>query len=170
MTQKIIKQNYMNIILATDDEYGLGKNGGLAWFCKEDLELFKRKTQGTHIIMGHNTAKSLPNGKPLPNRINVVLCTKVPENPIEGFYYFTTVKGILSFVKGFDSWVIGGAEIYKLFIDHCDEIHETDINGIHDCDVFFKVADHVNRHAYRTEYPKTFKDSLAYAVTIWSNK
>ncbi|AFK66627.1 dihydrofolate reductase [Colwellia phage 9A] len=170
MAMKVIKKNFLNMILATDNEHGIGKDNDLAWFCSADLTLFKQKTLNTHIIMGHNTAKSLPKGKPLARRINVVLCSKVPENPVEGFYYFTTVQEVLDFVQGNDSWVIGGAEIYKLFAEHCDEIHETDIEGTHDCDIFFNPSDHVNRHAYRMEHPESFKGTIANSVTIWSNK
>lgn len=170
MTMKVTKQNYLNMILATDNEYGIGRGNDLAWFCKEDLQLFKKKTEGTYIIMGHNTAKSLPNGKPLPNRINVVLCRELPENPITGVIYMHSVEDILEFVEGESAWVIGGAETYKLFIEHCDEIHETDIEGHHNCDVFFDVAEHVTKHQWNIVHPIEFKNTIAQSVTIWSNK
>ena len=60
------------MILATDMDYGIGKNNTLPWHCSVDLMVFKALTKDQVIAMGHNTWKSLPK-KPLPDRDHIVL-------------------------------------------------------------------------------------------------
>ena len=69
------------IIVAIDEQYGIGKDGNLAWSLPPDMAYFKCKTLSTQdpekqnaVIMGHNTWKSIPNKfRPLTNRHNVIL-------------------------------------------------------------------------------------------------
>jgi dihydrofolate reductase len=167
-----MKNGFLNMIVATDNDYGIGKGNDLAWHCPEDLQIFKTKTSGSIIIMGHKTLKSLPKGKPLPNRTNVVLTRNPPLVPVEGVMYFHSIESVLKFVEGKEAWVIGGSEIYNQFIEHADEIHETDIHGQHDCDVFFDTHDLLFKtHESKNVYPNTFGHScIAYSITIWSKK
>ena len=158
----------MKAIVATDERGGIGRDGDLAWYCKEDLQLFKEKTNGHIIIMGRKTLESLPSGKPLPNRISVVLTRDMPENPITGVIYMHSVEDVLEFIDDVDSWVIGGSEIYKLFLDHIDEIHETIIEGDFRCDTFFNIRKLFNFNSHRAEFPKSFKGTIAKHLIIWS--
>lgn len=128
-------------ILATDDMFGIGKGNDLAWHCSQDLQIFKNKTSGKTIVMGRKTLESLPKGKPLPNRTNIVMTRKVPENPVQGVQYCTSKEEVLTLAKEEEIFVIGGAQIYDLFSDHYDEIHETNIGGNFNCDVFCKFGD-----------------------------
>ncbi len=170
-------KGYLKMILATDDDHGIGKDNKLPWHCKTDLAIFKEKTLDTFIIMGHNTAKSLPNGKPLLNRTNIVLCRELPENPVHGFLYFHSVEDILEFVEGEKAWVIGGAEIYRLFIDECEEIHETNIAGNFNCDTKFVVHKEIG-HQVRSKSVSLVdgmsismvQSVLSDSITIWRKK
>ena len=166
-----MSNGFLKLIVATDNDYGIGKGNDLAWHCPEDLQIFKNKTSNSIIIMGRKTLESLPNGKPLPNRTNVVLTRTMPEKPVHGVIYFHSVEDVLEFVEGENAWVIGGAEVYKQFIEHADEIHETDIHGCHDCDIHFDSGELLSKtHECRNVFPETFKDSKAYSITIWSKK
>ena len=63
----------MNIIVAVDDNWGIGKNNSLLFRLPQDLAHFKQITTGNIVVMGSNTLKSLPKSRPLPDRINIVL-------------------------------------------------------------------------------------------------
>ena len=63
----------MNLIVAADKNWGIGKDGGLLCHLPEDLKYFKEKTLGSVIVYGRKTLESFPGGKPLPKRINIVL-------------------------------------------------------------------------------------------------
>ena len=65
----------MNLIAAADLNWGIGKDGGLLISLPGDMKYFKEKTSGKVVIMGRATLESLPGGKPLPNRTNIVLTT-----------------------------------------------------------------------------------------------
>ena len=66
--------NYINFIAAVDNKRGIGKNGSIPWFIKEDLKFFKRLTKGHAVVMGSKTFFSIPDKyRPLPDRLNLVL-------------------------------------------------------------------------------------------------
>ena len=63
----------MNLIAAVDLNWGIGYNCELLEKIPEDMKYFKEKTLGKVIVMGRTTFESLPNKKPLEQRINIVL-------------------------------------------------------------------------------------------------
>ncbi len=161
-------------LLATDDSNGLGKDNKLAWHCPEDLKIFKEKTENHIIIMGRKTLESLPKGKPLPNRTNVVLTRKMPQNPIEGVVYVNNVEEALEYCKDAEiAYVIGGEQTYRLFEDYCDEVHETNIAGDYDCDVFadslfISFLDHMNEIVVPDSFKK--EGCIACSISIYKKK
>lgn len=161
-------------LLATDDYNGLGKDNKLAWHCPEDLKIFKEKTENHIIIMGRKTLESLPKGKPLPNRTNVVLTRKTPQNPIEGVVYVNSVEEALEYCKDAEvAYVIGGAQIYEAFGKYCDEMHETNIEGNHSCNVFADfVWEHTGEFSIEEVIPDSFKNEgcIAQSITILKKK
>ena len=68
----------MNLIVAIDDDYGIGLNGDLIYHISADLKYFKKLTTGKVVVMGKATYLSLPK-KPLPNRVNIVLSSTCKE-------------------------------------------------------------------------------------------
>ena len=67
------------IIAAIGKNRELGKNNDLIWHLPGDLKFFKETTTGHSIIMGRKTLESLRNGKPLKDRVNIVLSSKANE-------------------------------------------------------------------------------------------
>ena len=63
----------MNAIACVDLNWGLGRDGKLLYHIPEDLEFFKNKTKGKVVIYGNSTLKSFPGGRPLKDRINIVI-------------------------------------------------------------------------------------------------
>ena len=63
----------MNLIAAADENWGIGKNGGLLAHISGDMKYFRETTKGKIVVMGRKTLESFPNGLPLKNRTNIVL-------------------------------------------------------------------------------------------------
>ncbi|MBP3895001.1 MAG: dihydrofolate reductase, partial [Mogibacterium sp.] len=67
----------MNLIVAADNKWGIGRDGGLLCHLPSDMKYFREKTKGKVVVMGRKTFESLPGGKGLPDRINYVLTTNL---------------------------------------------------------------------------------------------
>ena len=63
----------MELIVAVSEDWGIGKDGNLLFSIPEDMKFFRQTTQGKTVVMGRKTLESLPGGKPLKNRQNIVL-------------------------------------------------------------------------------------------------
>lgn len=133
----------IRMILATDDLYGIGKEGELPWQIKEDLQYFREQTSHSTVIMGCKTFDSLGRKDGLPNRFNIVVSnsweyesSNVQTTSLEHLISHT---GLYNTVDE-DIWVIGGATIYKQLLPYVDEIHHTMVDGVYDCDTFFDLS------------------------------
>ena len=71
----------MNMIAAADLEWGIGKGGDLLYNIPEDMRFFRETTSGKTVIMGRATLESLPGGKPLPKRRNIIISRTLGEVP-----------------------------------------------------------------------------------------
>ena len=126
----------INIIAAIGKNNELGKNNDLIWKFKQDMNFFKDTTMGHPIVMGRKTFESLP--KVLPGRKNIVISTnEIKNDEIET--YKSIKEFLLSYQKyGDDIFIIGGASIYKQFIDLANKLYLTEIDVIDkEADVFF---------------------------------
>lgn len=129
----------LSMILATDLNGAIGCNNGLLTHIPEDLKHFKELTEGKVIIMGRKTAESLPNGKPLPDRVNIVMTRKVPESGCEDFLWCADFKKVLEIAKTKEVVIIGGAEIYKLFEKYVETIYWTLLEKVFEgADTFYE--------------------------------
>ena len=106
------------MIFACDLNGAIGKDGDLPWRQSSDLQHFKRITMSKTIAMGRKTWDSLP-GK-LPGRRNIVL-SRTPREDVEVLSF----EDILELGDSEEVLIIGGGEIYKLFLEHTKEIHKT---------------------------------------------
>lgn len=130
-------------ILATDIDNGIGKNNTIPWRFKEDLQFFKNTTMGNVIIMGRKTFDSI--GRALPGRESIVLTSNrkwIPNDPNVKVFY--DVQSILNYVKDKDAFVIGGAEIYRLFTPYITGYVHTRIIRKYNCDTFFDPEEFIS--------------------------
>jgi dihydrofolate reductase len=112
----------------------IGANGQLPWHIPPDLRHFKTLTQGAPMIMGRKTFESLPGL--LPGRRHIVL-TRNPDWSEEGAETATSVKTALALANAPRVSIIGGAEVYALFLEHCDRIEMTEVHADFAGDTFF---------------------------------
>lgn len=132
----------MIAILHADKKWGIGKKNGLMFSLPLDMKFFRETTQGKVVIMGYNTLLSLPNGKPLKNRTNIVLFDKNIE--IENCMVVGSVDELLKAVSVYDDndvFVIGGASVYKLLLPYCEKVLLTKVDADGNADVFFPNLD-----------------------------
>ena len=119
----------LSIIAAVGKNFELGKNNDLIWHFKEDMKFFKQTTMGSAVIMGRKTFQSLP--KALPGRKNIVI-TSNSGFKAEGALTAHSASEALEMAQGSEIFIIGGAEIYKLFLPLADKIYLTEIEA--ECD------------------------------------
>ena len=108
-------------IAAVDRKGAIGKDGKLPWHYSSDMKFFRETTTGHAVVMGRKTWLTI--GKPLKNRLNIVLSRDTDIEPQESLVVFSDVDSVLSFNKSLttDLFVIGGAQIYEAFLPHIEK-------------------------------------------------
>ncbi|MBE0640120.1 MAG: dihydrofolate reductase [Bacteroidales bacterium] len=126
----------ISIIVAVAENMAIGKDNQLLWHISEDLKRFKILTSGHTVVMGRNTWLSLPK-RPLPHRINIV----ITDNPTECFEGCLMVNSIEAAIakcpKDEESFVMGGASIYRQFMPLADRLYVTRVDQPFEGDTFF---------------------------------
>ncbi len=125
----------MNIIASADIGWGIGRGGELLYHIPEDMRYFKEMTMGKTVIMGRATLLSLPGGKPLPKRRNIILSTTLTK--VEGAEVCKTpaeIAELLKNEKGEDIFVIGGESVYRDMLPFCDTAYITRVEAMSDAD------------------------------------
>ena len=135
-----------NIISCINQKDAIGKDGGLLYHIGGDLKNFKNMTTNNVIVMGKKTFLSLPDGNPLPNRVNIVITSDVEFSVDASFDNVYIVHSIDEAVilcetlfSHLEWFVIGGGSIYSQFLelDLVDTMYLTLVNDDADGDVFF---------------------------------
>ena len=103
-------------IAAVDRQGAIGKGGKLPWHYSADMKFFRETTTGHAVVMGRKTWLTL--GKPLKNRLNLVLSRDPNIEPQESLLVLSDVDSVLSLNESLatDLFVIGGAQIYEAFL------------------------------------------------------
>ncbi|MFL2493207.1 MAG: dihydrofolate reductase [Candidatus Thalassarchaeum sp.] len=124
----------MAMIVAMDEDGYIGRSNQLPWRLECDMIRFKSLTEGdgfNSVIMGRKTWDSLPDAfRPLPERVNIVMSRDTnwqAEGAETALYVGRAIE--LAYAEGSDEcWVIGGAQVYEMFLDRVDEIHVTTVH------------------------------------------
>ena len=140
----------VSLIVAIGKNGELGKDNKLLWSLPEDLKLFKTLTNGHHLIVGRKTYESI--GKPLPNRISVVITSQKNENK-ENLIYVPNLESALEFCqKSGDAevFIIGGGAIYNKALEQniADKLYISRVNFCGEADTFFPE---INKNKYKLE-------------------
>ena len=149
-------------IVCVNNDWAIGKNNGLLYNLKADMDNFRTTTtnfgDGAFVCMGENTLLSLPGGKALKKRVNIVLCPEGHEYEdcicIHTFEEF--VKNVKLISKQFDVYVIGGGMLYKSMLPYYDKILVTKVNHSDpEATVFFPNLDDLS-----SEFANTFTSGI----------
>jgi len=108
-------------IAAVDRKGAIGKGGKLPWHYSSDMKFFRETTSGHAVVMGRKTWLTI--GKPLKNRLNIVLSRDSNIEPQESLLVLTDIESVISFNDSIttDLFVIGGAQIYEAFLPHLEK-------------------------------------------------
>jgi len=114
-------------IVAVSENNAIGKHGKLPWHYSADMKFFRETTTGHAVVMGRKTWVSL--GKPLKNRLNIVLSRDSNIEPQESLVVLRDLDSVLSLNSSLqtDLFVIGGAQIYKEFLPYIERWHVTEV-------------------------------------------
>ena len=165
----------MNIIVAVNEDWGIGFEGAQSVVIAEDRRYFKRVTDGGTVIVGRRTFESI--GKPLPNRRNIVL-TSNSGFEAEGVVVAHSVAEVFREVADDDPdrvFVIGGESVYRLFLPYCDYAFVTKIDVSPPSDAFFPVLDRmpywaIARKSPAYEHVLPNGDVVRYSIVHYSKR
>jgi len=146
----------------------IGLNGRMPWHLPNDLKRFKNLTWGMPVVMGRKTYESL--GKPLPGRQNVII-TRNPDFHAAGVHVVNGTDQALALSKTFDVeevFIIGGGEIYELFMPMAHRIHLTRIRAEFQGDTFFPALDAVSwQLTNQLHQPADEKNAVDHVFEQW---
>lgn len=129
----------MNAIVAVSENGGIGKDNELLFRISADLKRFKELTSGHTVIMGRKTLQSLPGGRGLPNRRNIVI-TRDSDFTAERAEVVHSIDEALALADE-DAFVIGGASIYAAMLPYCDKVYLTKVYAEAEADAYFPSLD-----------------------------
>ncbi|MFA5936412.1 MAG: dihydrofolate reductase [Candidatus Paceibacterota bacterium] len=131
----------ISIISAIGKNNEIGKKNELLWSLPADMKHFKEITLGHPVIMGQKTFESI--GKPLPNRKNIVITLdkNYLSHGVDVVYSLEELLEKTSNSKD-ENFIIGGGQIYKLFIEKADKLYITHVDvEFPDADTYFPEID-----------------------------
>ena len=159
----------ITMIAAVCEDNGLGLDNKLVWHIPRDLKHFKDLTYGHCIIMGRKTFESLP--KALPNRKNIVLSRKKNLSYNNAVVVDTIEKAIEETKHDNKPYIVGGGEIYKLFIIYSSYIELTRIHHKFKSDTFFPRIDLKNWEIIkRNDVKKSEIEKYNYSFITYKKK
>ena len=162
----------MNLIVAADSKWGIGRDGGLLASIPTDMKYFRDHTMGKVVVMGRRTLESMPGGKGLPGRINYVLTSQ------RGFSAerCTTAGSIdelreeLAKYDPDDVFLIGGATLYNRLYNECDRLYVTKIDADLDADTFITDFDEDPDFEIESESEAVNENGLTYRFVVYRKK
>lgn len=159
----------ISFIVAYAKNQVMGKNNQLPWQIHDDLQLFKAYTLNKPIVMGRKTFESI--GRPLPQRRNIVLSRKNDYHPknIEVYHSIQAINDLL--INEPEIMIIGGAEIFQLYLPFVEKIYLSKVDAQIDGDVFFPNWKEQNWQRIKHQrYPQNAKNEFAFDFEIWEKK
>lgn len=135
--------------LARADNGVIGRDGGLPWRLPADLKRFKAQTMGKPMIMGRKTFESFP--APLPGRRHIVL-TRDAGWSAPGAEVAADMDAAIALADAPEIAVIGGAQIFALFLPHADRVELTEVHAAPEGDVIVPAFTDWHEVA-REDYP-----------------
>ena len=133
----------MNIIVAADKNWAIGKDNGLLVSIPADMKMFRQETTNKVVVMGRKTLESFPNGLPLKNRVNIVL-TQNKDYFVKDAIFVHSIEELLEEIKKYDPddvYCIGGDSVYSQLLPYCDVAHVTKIDFAYEADSYFPNLD-----------------------------
>ena len=162
----------MDLIVAADKKWGIGKDGGLLASLPSDMAYFKEHTMGKVVVMGRKTLESLPGGRGLPKRTNIVLTTK-KDYEAERCIIVNSEKELFEKIAEYDPddvMLIGGGAMYRKYYKHCDKLYVTKIDADLGADTFIPDFDEDPNYEITSESGPITENGLKFHFVIYEKK
>lgn len=161
----------MEMIVAVDKNWAIGINGGMLVSIPADLKTFRQMTLGQVVVMGRKTLESLPGGRPLDLRENIVLTRSMDYNP-KGVTIVHSLEELFEKLKGEERkiFIIGGGTIYEQMLPYCDVAHVTKIDHAYEADTYFPNLDALEEFEVAEESDEMTYFDLEYAFVRYERK
>jgi len=159
----------MNLIVSVTQNWGIGCENELLYHVSKDLVRFRKMTTSKVVVMGHNTLKSLPGGKPLKNRTNIVL-SRDTSLTIPGVVVYNSIDQLLAALKNYDTndvFVIGGEAIYTALLPYCKKAYITKFQATPAADTFLPNIDEMPDWKLVDESEEHEHEGLVYRYCVY---
>lgn len=161
----------VSAIAALSENRVIGKNNDLPWKLPDDMKFFMETTKGHHVVMGRKNYDSLKGKfKPLPDRTNIVI-TRQREIDAPGCIVLHNIQEALLTANRNgerECFIIGGAEIYKLAMNHTNRLYLTEIKATIDGDTFFPEFDKKQwKEVSRKSHPADSRHAFAFDFVVY---
>lgn len=156
----------MNLIVAVDENWAIGKDGDQLIYLKEDLKRFRSLTSGHTVILGRKTLATFPGGRPLKNRRNLIL-SRNPQFQAEGAEVFSSVEELVKQADE-EAFVIGGASVYEQLLPYCNRAYITKIHASFPADTYFPDMDKSEEWTVSEEGESLEQDGVSYHYVTYS--
>ena len=133
----------MNLIVAVDENWGIGNKNELLIRIPADMKMFRQETTGKVVVLGRKTLETFPGGQPLKNRTNIILSTQ-KDYQVKDAIVVSSVEKLMEELKNYNSddiYIIGGESIYRQMLPYCTTAHVTKIERSYEADAFFPNLD-----------------------------
>lgn len=160
----------MNLIVAVDKKWGIGKDGGLLAHVPGDMKYFKEMTTGKVVVMGRKTLESMPGKKGLPNRINYVLTTK-EDYEVEGCSIVHSEEELFGAISKYEPdevFLIGGAALYNAYYNLCDKLYITKMDADLGADTFIVNIDEDPDYKVTSESEVYSENGIDYRFCVYT--
>lgn len=158
----------ITLIVAVADSGVIGRDNALPWHLPEDLRRFKRLTMGKPIVMGRKTFESI--GKPLPGRQNIII-TRDANYRREGVTVVHSIDEAVSAAAGAaEIMVIGGADLFRLFLPRATRIHLTRVHGDITGDVLWPPLDYTWGVVESEPHAADERHAFAMTFEVWEKR
>ena len=159
----------MELIVAVYDDWGIGAGGTQPVALSADRKFFRETTKGACVIVGRKTLADFPGGKPLPNRVNVVI-TRGEVN-MEGVTVCRSPEEATQLTKQYPRvMVIGGGSIYRQMLPFCDTAYITKVHACPESDTFFPNLDEDPEWELAQELLRGEEDGIPYEMCLYKRK
>lgn len=156
----------MELIVAVYQDWGIGANGTQPVALRADRKFFRETTQGACVIVGRKTLADFPGGKPLPNRVNVVISRG--KHAMEGTVLCHSPEEAAQYTRRFPRvMVIGGGSIYRQMLPYCDKAYVTKVHAQPQSDTFFPNLDETDGWELEKILQSGEEDGIQYEMCLY---
>ena len=162
----------MNLIVAVDENWGIGNKNSLLVRIPNDHKFFRQETTGKVVVLGRKTLETFPQGLPLPNRTNIIMSTN-PDYQVKDAIVVHSKEELLDKLKEYpseDIYIIGGESVYRMMLPYCSVAHVTKIDHAYEADAHFPNLDEDTQWEVTADSEEQTYFDIAYRFVKYERK